>query len=64
MEEYIADADGRITVPGAQAIYPPGTRVWYQNGEYAGHETPPEQENVATQPLSKPETSTKQVKGA
>jgi hypothetical protein len=42
METYTADSEGRIPVPGVQALYPPGTRVFYQNGEYAGHETPPE----------------------
>ncbi len=48
MEEYIADENGHIDVPGVQAIYPPGTHVFYVNGEYAGHETP---DTADTQPL-------------
>jgi hypothetical protein len=40
MEEYIADDEGRIDVPGVQATYPPGTHVFYENGQYAGHESP------------------------
>ncbi len=40
METYIADEHGNIPVLGIQATYPPGTRIFYQNGEYAGHESP------------------------
>jgi hypothetical protein len=52
MEEYIADENGHINVPGVQAIYPPGTRVFYVNGEYAGHETPVVTDTADTQPLT------------
>lgn len=57
METYIADNEGRIPLPGVQAVYPPGTRVFYQNGEYAGHESPileevpPVETTADTQPL-------------
>jgi hypothetical protein len=53
METYTADSEGRIPVPGVQALYPPGTKVFYQNGEYAGHETPVVEEAVAPE-VSKP----------
>lgn len=52
METYIADEYGRIPLPGVQALYPPETHVFYQNGEYAGHESPIIEETTAdTQPL-------------
>lgn len=44
MEEYIADSEGHIDYPGHVALYPPGTKVFFQNGQYAGHETPVLQE--------------------
>ena len=44
METKIADADGKVDQYGHQATYPPGTKVFFQNGEYAGHEPPPEEE--------------------
>lgn len=52
METYTADSEGRIPLPGVQALYPPGTKVWYQNGEYAGHETPPVVEEAVTPEVS------------
>lgn len=57
METYIADEHGHVDVPGVQAVYPPGTKVFYQNGEYAGHESPileevpPVETTGDTQPL-------------
>lgn len=42
METKIADEDGRVDVPGHEATYPPNTKVFFQNGVYAGHETPEE----------------------
>ena len=48
METKIADADGKVDQYGHEATYPPGTKVFFQNGEYAGHETPElkEEENA------------------
>lgn len=55
MEEYIADENGHIDAPGVQSKYPPGTHVFYVNGEYAGHESPiiepPAETTGDTQPL-------------
>jgi hypothetical protein len=42
METKIADADGKVDQPGYEATYPPGAKVYFQNGTYAGHETPEE----------------------
>lgn len=54
METHIADSEGRIPSPGVQALYPPGTKVFYQNGEYAGHETPPPVEEAVAPESSAP----------
>jgi len=47
MDEKIADADGHVDQPGHEATYPPGTKVFFQNSVYAGHETPQEEEKPA-----------------
>jgi len=46
VETKIANVDGKVDQNGHQATYPPGTKVFFQNGEYAGHVSPevPEEE--------------------
>ena len=51
METKIADADGKVDQYGHQATYPPGTKVFFQNGEYSGHETPEEEPPKEDKPV-------------
>lgn len=44
MEEKIADENGHVDMPGFEATYPPGTKVYFLSGQYAGHESPVEEE--------------------
>jgi hypothetical protein len=50
MDEKIADENGKVDQPGHEATYPPGTKVYFQNGVYAGHETPEEKPQEEEKP--------------
>ena len=64
MDEKIADADGNVDQPGHTAAYPPGTKVFFQNGEYSGHETPEEEPPKEEKPakVQKKQTETIETK--